>query len=112
MGRAKDIVVNVIQKAVADRFIRRVHYSGKVDPRSNLHLGVFYNGTLHGAMQFGISIAKKKVIGLVSGTGWNEFIELNRLAFDERLPRNSESRALSIAMKMLKKNAPHVKWVL
>jgi hypothetical protein len=28
------------------------------------------------------------------------------------LPRNSESRAISIAMKLLKKHAPHVKWVL
>ena len=39
-------------------------------------------------------------------------LELNRMAFDDCLPRNSESRCISLAMKLLKKNAPHVKWVL
>ena len=39
-------------------------------------------------------------------------LEINRMAFDGLLPRNSESRALSIAFRLLKKNAPHVKWIL
>ena len=39
-------------------------------------------------------------------------IELNRMAFDSHLPKNSESRCLSISIKMIKKKAPHVKWVL
>ena len=39
-------------------------------------------------------------------------LELNRMAFDDVLPKNSESRCISIAMGMLKKNAPQVKWVL
>ncbi len=112
MGRAKDIVVKVIPKKIADPFVRKVHYSGKVDPRSSLHLGAFLDGTLHGVMQFGIPIDKRKVIHLVENTGWNEFLELNRMAFDDYLPKNSESRCLSIAMKLIKKNAPHVKWVL
>ena len=32
------------------------------------------------------------------------------MAFDEALPKNSESRCISIACKLLKKNAPQVKW--
>jgi hypothetical protein len=63
-------------------------------------------------MQFGPSLDKRKIQGLVKDTGWNEFIELNRMAFSDKLPRNSESRAISIAMKMLKKYAPHIKWVI
>jgi hypothetical protein len=73
---------------------------------------VFLDGTLHGVMQFGISIDKNKVIHLVENTGWNEFIELNRMAFDDYLPKNSESRAIAIAIKLIKKNAPHVKWII
>jgi len=60
-------------------------------------------------MQFGPSMAKHQTRHLFSDIGWNEFIELHRLAFDDVLPRNSESRAISIALKMLRKNAPHVK---
>ena len=35
---------------------------------------------------------------LVAGTGWNEYLELNRMAFDNVLPRNSESRAIALSM--------------
>lgn len=34
------------------------------------------------------------------------------MAFDDYLPKNSESRCISIAFRLLKKNAPHIKWVL
>jgi hypothetical protein len=48
----------------------------------------------------------------VRGTGWNEFVELNRMALADDLPRNGESRALAVAMRLLRKHAPHVKWVV
>lgn len=63
-------------------------------------------------MQFGPSMDKRKIQGLVTGTGWNGFIELNRMAFSERLPRNSESRALAIAFRMIRKRYPHIEWVV
>ena len=63
-------------------------------------------------MQFGPSIDKNKTIGLVKDTPWNGFMELNRLAFSDLLPKNSESRALSIAMRLIRKHAPHVEWIL
>jgi hypothetical protein len=34
------------------------------------------------------------------------------MAFDEYLPKYSESRCISISIKLLKKNAPHIKWIL
>ena len=55
---------------------------------------------------------KSKVIGLVEGTGWNEFIELNRMAFDDYMPRNSESYCIGATLRMIRKQAPHIKWVL
>lgn len=110
--RVKDIKLKIIPKQIADTFVRKFHYSGKVDPRSNLHIGCFLDEELHGCLQYGISIQKGKVIGLVEGTKWNEFIELNRMAFDDYLPKNSESRCIGISIRMIKKNAPHVKWIL
>lgn len=112
MGSAKDLIVKVIPSKVAVPFVRAHHYSGKVVNNSNLHFGVFYEGRLHGVMSFGPSLDKSKIQGLVEGTGWNEFIELNRMAFDDVLPRNSESRAIAVAMKLIRKNAPQVKWVI
>jgi hypothetical protein len=112
MGKAKEIIVKVIPKKLADDFVRKHHYSGKVDPRSSVSFGCFLDGILHGAMQLSASINKTASINLVKNTGWNEFFELARVAFDEHLPANSESRCLSIMMKLVKKNAPHVKWIV
>lgn len=112
MGRAKELVLKVIPAKIANDFIRKHHYSGKVVNNSKLHFGVFLDGQLHGVMSYGASINKKGTIKLVEGTKWNEFLELNRMAFDSVLPRNSESRAISQSIKMIKKNAPHIKWIV
>ena len=109
---AKEIILRPITSKEANQLVKRVHYSGKVVQNSQIHIGVFYRGRLEGAMQFGPSLDKRKIQGLVNGTGWNEFIELNRMAFTDVLPRNSESRAIAVAMRILKKNAPHLKWVI
>jgi hypothetical protein len=112
MGRAKEIIVKVIPSKIANEFVKKHHYSGKVVPNSTLHFGCFLDGKLHGVMSYGNSMVKTKVIHYVENTRWNEFIELNRMAFDDYLPKNSESRCLSISFMLIKRNAPHVKWIL
>jgi len=108
----KDIVIEPVDSSRANEFIKEHHYSGKVVPNSQLHLGCFYRGSLEGVMQFGPPMDKSKLIDLVEGTGWNQFMELNRMAFTDALPKNSGSRCLSIAFKLFKKHAPQVKWVV
>jgi hypothetical protein len=112
LGEAKRITLRAIPATEANALVKRVHYSGKIVQNSQLHIGVFYDGRLEGAMQFGPSLDKRKIQGLVEGTPWNGFIELNRMAFSEALPRNSESRAIGIAMRMLRKHASHLQWVV
>lgn len=112
MGRAKEIELRVLPSKVAIPFVKRHHYSGKVVNNSILHFGAFLDGKLHGVMSFGSPMDKRKVIGLVEGTPWDGMLELNRMAFDSYLPRNAESYCISKAMKLIKKNAPNVKWVL
>ena len=112
MGRAKEVIVKVIPSKIAVPFIRQHHYSGKVVNNSVLHFGAFLDGQLHGVMSYGPSLDKSKTIRLVEGTGWNEFLELNRMAFDDYLPRNSESRCIAQSIKLIKKNAPQIKWII
>lgn len=112
LGRAKDIIVKVIPSKVANPFVKKYHYSGKIVNNSKLHFGAFLDNRLHGVMSFGSPLDKRKVLGLVEGTKWNEMLELNRLAFADYLPKNSESRCISVAIKLIKKNAPHIKWIL
>lgn len=117
MGRAKDIKIKVIQSKVANEFIKQHHYSGKVVQNSSLHFGAFLDGKMHGVMSFGSPLDKRKVLPLVHTKDgipclWNEMLELNRMAFDDYLPKNAESRCIAIAFKLIRKNAPHIKWVL
>ena len=41
----------------------------------------------------------------------NEYLEPNRMTFDSCLPRNSESRAISMSLQLTKKYAPQLKWI-
>lgn len=112
MSRVKEILVKVIPSKIANDFVRKHHYSAKVVPNSKLHFGAFLDGRLHGVLSYGPSINKKGTINLVKDTGWNDFIELNRMAFDDYLPKNSESRCIAITIKLIKKQAPNIKWIV
>lgn len=117
MGRAKEIILKVIPSKIANGFVKKHHYSGKVVNNSSLHFGCFLDGSLHGVISYGSPLDKRKVLPLVhtdkgQPVKWNEMLELNRMAFDEYLPKNSESRCISISVKLIKKNAPHIKWIL
>lgn len=111
MASAKDIIVKPIKSSIANEFVKKHHYSGKV-VNSQLHFGCFLNGGLGGVMSFGPSLDKRHIQGLVKDTPFNDFLELNRMAFSDLLPRNSESRCLSIAFKMIKKYYPNIKWIV
>lgn len=110
--KAKDIIVKPISAKDANRIVKSCHYSGKVVPNSQLHFGVFLDGKCGGAMQFGPSMRKDLIQPIVHDTKWNGFIELNRMAFADWLPRNSESRAISVAMRLIRKSYPHIEWVI
>lgn len=118
MGRAKEIIVKVIPSKIANQFVKNHHYSGKVVNLSNLHFGAFLDSKLHGVMSFGPPMDKRNVLNLVKTCNngfnekWNEMLELNRMAFDDYLPKYSESRCIAIAIRLIKKNAPQIKWIL
>lgn len=118
MDRAKEIVVKVIPAAIANPFVRKHHYSGKVVVTSQVHFGCFLDGDLHGVLSYGPSLQKRAMLNLVETSNkgekekWNEWLELNRMAFDDYLPRNSESRCLSISFRLIRKNAPHIKYIV
>lgn len=112
MGAAKQIIVRPISREDANRMAKALHYSGKIVNNSQIHLGVFLGPRCGGVMQLGPSLDKRKIQGLVAGTKWHEFIELNRMAFADWLPKNSESRALGFLMRWLKKNYPWLKFVI
>jgi hypothetical protein len=111
MFTAKDIVIKSISSESANKIVKIYHYSRKVTQNSQLHFGVFLNGTIQGALQFGPSIDKRRMAQSLN-IGFNEFLELNRMALSDLCPKNSESRALSICLSMIRKRYPHIKVIV
>lgn len=109
---AKAILIKPISSRDGMGFIRKYHYSGKIVNNSKIYFGVFLNGSCEGVLSFGPPMDKRRMLPIVSGTDWNQMLELNRMAFSDVLPKNSESRAISICLKIIKKNYPFIKWVL
>jgi len=117
MSRVKEIIVKVIDAKTANEFCKIYHYSGSFVMNSVLHFGCFLDGKLHGILQYGNSIDKRNCIvfvdtGMTINEGWNSFLELNRMAFDDYLPKYSESRCIAITIKLIRKHAPQIKWIL
>jgi hypothetical protein len=111
MFTAKDIQIKVIDSGSSRKIVERYHYSGKCTQNSQIHFGVFLNGKLEGALQFGPSIDKRRMAQNL-GIGFNESLELNRMALSDNCPKNSESRSLGICLRLLKKTYPHLKIII
>ena len=116
MGRAKEIIVKVIPAKIANEFVKKHHYSGKV-VNSQIHFGCFLDNKLHGVLQYGPPMKKLHMQKYIvdeneKQVDWYGFLELNRMAFDDYLPKNSESRCISITLRMIKKQAGHIKAVI
>ncbi len=106
-----DFYIKEIDREVANRIIRKNHYSRKVYSASYIHFGVFLDGELLGAIQFGYAMNPASQASVVAETGMDEYLELNRMWLDDLAPRNSESRALSYCLKTIRASHPKIKWV-
>lgn len=96
---------------MADAVVKKYHYSGKVTQNSQLNFGIFKDGLLVGAAQFGPSIDKRRM-GQSLGIGMNESLELNRLAISDVCGKNAESRVLGYCIRFIKKNYPHIRCII
>jgi len=109
---AREIELRIIPRHEADECVRRWHYSGKTYVKSVLHVGVFWRGDLLGAIQCGEGVCTPCMAHIVEGTTAATYIEINRMAFSDALPRNAESRALSVLWRIIRRERSAVEWVV
>lgn len=103
--------VRIIDRQIANGVIIANHYSKRVYSASTLHLGVFLGGEMAGVLQYGFAMNPASADSVVAGTGMNEYLELNRMWLADAAPRNSESRALSYSIRLIRRVRPAVKWI-
>lgn len=79
------------------------HYSHRIVSNLYLHLGVYLAGELCGVLQFGYALCPARAGKVVEGTVQGQYLELNRMWLSDVAPRNSESRAISQAIKYIRR---------
>ena len=113
--RNKNYYVEEIAPKSARELVIKYHYSHKVVPNSSLHLGIFDNITndLIGALQYGTPMnAKSTPQKIVKDAVSSEMYELNRMAMLDEAPKLSESQAIRLSIKWIRRHKPHIKWLL
>jgi hypothetical protein len=103
--------IKEIERRVAVDIILRHHYSGRIVNNSYVHLGVFHEGRLAGALQWGYAMNPSSGGSIVTGTGNREYLELNRMWLDDAIPANGESMAISYAVRFIRARYPAVQWL-
>lgn len=103
--------VREIGRDFANGVIVANHYSGKFYNATYIHLGLFIEGQFMGVLQFGYAMNPASAGSVVEGTALDEYLELNRMWLDDAAPHCSESRAMSCAIKFIRRKYPKVKWV-
>lgn len=105
------LMVREISKNRADNIIRKHHYSHKIVNGSYLHFGVYIDGDLVGALQFGPAMNPASGGSVVRGATVDTFLELNRMWLSDTAGRNSESMAIAYCIKCIRAIRPKTQWI-
>jgi len=109
-----DFFVKEIPKKISNKIIIDNHYAHKVAgfATTYIYLGVFDFNKLLGSLQFGFAMNPASAKNIVSNTGIYEHLELNRMWLDDKIKtKYPESRAISYAIKYIKKKHPKIRWI-
>lgn len=105
-------VIREVLLPTASEFVGKHHYS-KVMPKLNkVILGLFEKDVMVGVITFGWGVRPEDTIKkLFPSLRSKDYLEIGKLCLLDELPKNSESRFISAAMRFLKKLRPDVKLI-
>ena len=95
-----------------DPLIIANHYSHTTSKNRFLSLGVFYEDTLCGGVQFGKGIRPKSKQAWGIQVTPDNAIEFDRLWLSDVCPRFSETVVISMTHKIIRKSYPHIRFIL
>jgi hypothetical protein len=103
-------IIREVPLREAAEFVAQHHYS-KVMPKLNkVVLGLFESGAMVGVITFGWGVRPKDTIKkLFPSLDSKDYLEIGKLCLLDELPKNSESRFISAAMRFLKQIRPELK---
>lgn len=111
--RNKKYFIDEVNSSKANKFISAYHYSHRGFPAARLNLGIYdlESKKLVGVLQWGRSGAYNIKLNryVKNPIKVEEYLELNRFAMADSEGKNSESQAISLALKWIKKNRKDIR---
>lgn len=109
----KKYYIDRLNSSKANRMTSLYHYSGVGFKKSILNLGVFRkdDDKLVGVLQFGCSFQEGIKLDryVKENIAKEEYLELNRFSMADSEGKNSESQAISLGIKWIKKFMPNIR---
>ena len=109
----KKYFVDQISSTKANKMTALYHYSGVGFKKAQVNLGVFRNSDskMVGVLQWGCSFQESILLNryVVEAIDKSEYLELNRFSMADSEGKNSESQAISLGVKWIKKNLPNIR---
>lgn len=103
-----DYEIREMRPDTASGFVKKHHYSPLMPKITKHWLGLYRDGALVGVFTLGWGTRPlhtiKKIVNADMST--DSYLEIGKMCLHQSEPRNSESRALSLLVKWLKKNIP------
>ena len=108
-----DWVIRLVDYSHVKRFIYQHHYARIIPSTVVVSYGLYIGDELYGLSAWGYGVRPKHTI-----KKWfplldvDNYFELNRLCLLDVMPRNSESRFLSLVVRRLKRDFPRLQVLL
>lgn len=113
MIESKDYYIDLINSSKAFVFTSYYHYSGVGFKKAKLNQGIFRKSDdkLVGVLQWGVSAQEGIKLDryVKEPIDKSQYLELNRFCMADSEGRNSESQAISLGIKWIKKHRPDIK---
>ena len=105
-----DVKVLPISNSTGKSFVAQHHYAVICPPITKVSLGLFADGNLVGVALWGYGTRPKHTIKKIfPSLDVGDYLELNRLCVLDSMPRNTESRFISMMTDYIKGHHPGVK---
>jgi hypothetical protein len=108
----KPMEIREVSREDANELVSFYHYSDVMPRATKLYIGGFLGEILIGVMTLGWGVQPKRTIKKIfPSLNQEDYFEIGKLCLDERMPKNSESKFMSLCFKHIKKNYPKIKLI-
>lgn len=106
-----DYLLEICERDNIESIVINNHYSKTMPKNSKYHFQVFYKGEVEGAISLGYGIRPQ------IKTAWGNIeegtsIEFDRMWLSDTPPKNSESKVISMLVKLIRKIDPKIRWII